>query len=400
MSYGLDLTLFDRESHNPSFFSLTRGMAGARSEPVDFCVPCNPYFPTKTMFAQYASSLERILKHYPSDNEVLGRRLAETLGLSSENIVLANGSTELITWIDALLVRSSLATPVPTFGRWTDQSAESGKQVHHYQLRPETGFRLDPEDFARFVKAHGAKAAVICNPNNPDGGYLSQAAMLGLIDQLADLDVVIVDESFIDFVDAEANPSVGTEILGRENTIVLKSLGKNFGLHGVRFGYALAHSRLAARLRRALPPWNLNAMAESIIFSLQEHMGDYHESLKRIARDRRYMRDQLKRLPGAIVYPSQANFFLIKLPEGLDSVACRNSLLTEHGVFIRECGNKIGMGSGYLRLAVRQPEEVDRLIAGLIEFSASAPAQPAQTARESWGRHSFQTLAMASSPAH
>jgi histidinol-phosphate/aromatic aminotransferase/cobyric acid decarboxylase-like protein len=157
---------------------------------------------------------------------------------------------------------------------------------------------------------------------------------------------------------------------------VLKSLGKNFGLHGVRFGYTLSHPSLAARLRRAVPRWNINALAESIIFSLKDNLGAYRESLVRIARDRRSMRGRLERLDGLTVYSSQANFLLVRLPDGAGGTDCRDHLLTEHGVFVRECGNKIGIDSRYLRLVVRPPGEVDRLVAGLIDFLTSRRAAP------------------------
>jgi histidinol-phosphate/aromatic aminotransferase/cobyric acid decarboxylase-like protein len=373
VKYEVDLTLFRAGAHSPSFFSLVRSITGPQRDLLDFCVPCNPYFPTPALFARYAAALEGLLKYYPSDNETIGRRLADTLGLDAATIVLGNGSTELITWIDALLLRSSLATPVPTFGRWTDQPAETGKRVSHYRLRAEDGFRLDADDFARFVHQQGAKAVVVCNPNNPDGGYLRRAEVLRLLDRLAGLELVVIDESFIDFVEAEESPSVGPWVVGRDNVIVLKSLGKNFGLHGVRFGYTLSHPRLAARLRRAVPRWNLNALAEAVIFSLRDHLDDYRDSLRRLWQDRRAMGERLRRLEGVTVYPSQANFFLVRLPDGVSGTACRDHLLTEHGVFVRECGNKIGSDSRFLRLVVRRREEVDRLIAGLADFLGQRP---------------------------
>lgn len=371
MKYKMDLGLFRRRSHNPSLFSLLRSAREPAPTPLDFCVPCNPYFPTPPMFAEYAAALEMILRHYPSDSDVIARRFAETFSLRPENIVLANGSTELITWIDQLFIRSSMATPVPTFGRWTDQPLESGKAVHLYQLRPENGFMLEPRAFVDFVRRRRARVAVLCNPNNPDGGYLRKSQVLEIVHRLADLDLIVVDESFIDFVEAEINPSLGTEVLERENVLVLKSLGKNFGLHGVRFGYALANPRLAARLRQALPRWNVNALAEAIIFSLKDHLADYRHSLALIARDRHSMRGQLQRIGGLTVYPSQANFFLVKLPDKSSGADCRNHLLSEHGVFIRECGNKKGIDSQYLRLVVRPAAEVECLSAGLSDYLAT-----------------------------
>ena len=99
---------------------------------------------------------------------------------------------------------------------------------------------------------------MLCNPNNPDGGYLPKEQVVRFLDQTRDLDLVIVDELFIDFVDTEADGSVADEAATRSNVIVLKSLGKNFGLHGIRFGYLVANPALAATVARALPNRNLN----------------------------------------------------------------------------------------------------------------------------------------------
>jgi histidinol-phosphate/aromatic aminotransferase/cobyric acid decarboxylase-like protein len=71
------------------------------------------------VFAELSRSLPELLKYYPSDSAVTTKRLATVLGLNPQTVAIANGSTELITWIDHLLVRDSLAVPIPTFGRWT-----------------------------------------------------------------------------------------------------------------------------------------------------------------------------------------------------------------------------------------------------------------------------------------
>ncbi len=366
--YPVDLSLFDRVAHNPSYFSLMRSMQESAKDVLDFCVPCNPYFPTDAMFAEYAASLPRMLKHYPSDNETIATRLCETLGLDPAFMVLANGSTELITWLDQLFVRDSLATPVPTFGRWTDQSAENGKRVDAFQLLASDRFGLCLESFERFIRQQRSRAAVICNPNNPDGGYVRRADLLSWIDRMSDLDLIVVDESFTDFVDLEENASIADDIVGRDNVVVLKSLGKNFGLHGVRFGYAVSNRTLAARLRKALPKWNINSLAEAIIFSLRDNMDAYRDSLYKIKMDRHYMMTQLRNLPCVEVLPSQGNFLMMHLLSGVDGASCRDELLAHHGLFIRECGNKAGIDSSYIRAAVRGSGDVDRLVESLARF--------------------------------
>ena len=95
------------------------------------------------------------------------------------------------------------------------------------------------------------------------------------LDQSRDLDLVVIDESFIDFVDAERDARSADEAAIRPNVIVLKSLGKNFGLHGVRFGYIVANPALAAKIGGALPKWNLNALAETVVYMIKDHGAEY-----------------------------------------------------------------------------------------------------------------------------
>ncbi|WP_442816435.1 pyridoxal phosphate-dependent aminotransferase [Streptomyces sp. NBC_01304] len=351
-------------AHSPSYATLDRTHhSGAPL--VDFCIPCNPYFPTPEMFDELGARLRDILTYYPSSADTVTAELCSVLGLHPGTVAMGNGSTELITWIDHLLVRESLAVPVPTFGRWTDQPMETGKRVDMFLLPEQAGFALDPADFVTFVRSRGSRTAVICNPNNPDGGLLPRRSVLALLDALQDLELVVVDESFLDFADAEPQPSVAAEAVLRPNVIVLRSLGKNFGLHGVRFGYLVANPALAGKVRAALPKWNLNSFAETVVFMLGRHRPAYELSLRQVCRDRQEMLWHLARLPGLTVHPSQGNFLYVRLPEGVDGAALRDRLLTEHGVLVRECGNKIGSSSRYLRLVVRPQHEVQRLLAGL-----------------------------------
>lgn len=363
----MELSLLRAQAHSPSYFSLMRASSGERA-PVDFCIPCNPYFPTPEIFEHLGRNLETILKFYPSDAGTITAELCATLGLHPKTVAMGNGSTELITWIDHLLVRESLAVPIPTFGRWTDQPLETGKRVDMYPLLESRNFTLDVQDYVSFIRMRGSRVAVICNPNNPDGGYLPKHEVLQLLDELIDLDLVIVDESFGDFVDCEPDAGLAAEAAVRPNVIVLRSLGKNFGLHGIRFGYMVANPALAGRVRDALPKWNLNSFAEVIVFMMRQFMGEYHNSLRLVGADRRAMFQQLSTMPGLSVFASQGNFLLIKLPPGYDGVGLRDHLLSEHGVYVRECGNKLGTTSQFIRLVVRPQDDVRRLLIGMTQF--------------------------------
>ena len=188
------------------------------------------------------------------------------------------------------------------------------------------------------------------------------------MDSLADLDLVVIDESFLDFVEAEPHASAAQEAMIRSNVIVLKSLGKNFGLHGIRFGYMVANPALVSRVAKCLPKWNINSLAEAVVFMLKEHEDAYRESLQLLARDRFHMTAELRRIPGLTVYPSQANFIMVKLPPGVDGAKLRDYLISRHGVFVRECGNKLGITNQFVRLVVRPRADVERLLEGLAAY--------------------------------
>ncbi|MGW3173144.1 pyridoxal phosphate-dependent aminotransferase [Streptomyces sp. NPDC001153] len=351
-------------AHSPSMAALTRE-GGDGTGPVDFCVPCNPYFPTPAMYDELAARLREIITYYPSGADTITAELCSLLQLPPQCVAMGNGSTELITWIDHLMVRESLAVPVPTFGRWTDQPMETGKRVDMFPLQEASGFALDLAQYANFIRTRGTRVAVICNPNNPDGGYLRKQQVVQFMDAMTDLDLVIVDESFLEFADAEAEPSVVQEAMLRPNVIVLRSLGKNFGLHGVRFGYLVANPALAGKVRAMLPKWNLNSFAEHVVFMLKEHGTEYAQSLQQVRRDRLEMTSHLSALPGLTVYPSQGNFLFVRLPVGAEGTVVRDRMLTEHRILVRECGNKIGSSSRFLRLVVRPQVDVRRLVSGL-----------------------------------
>ncbi|MGN3957111.1 pyridoxal phosphate-dependent aminotransferase [Streptomyces sp. WAC8370] len=353
-------------AHSPSMAALTRESGeAAGAGPVDFCIPCNPYFPTPAMFEELAGRLREIITYYPSSADTITAELCGLLRLPPQCVAMGNGSTELITWIDHLLVRESLAVPVPTFGRWTDQPMETGKRVDMFPLQEAGGFALDLDRYAEFVRARGTRAVVVCNPNNPDGGYQHKQALVQFMDAMADRDLVVIDESFLEFADAEAEPSVVQEAMLRPNVVVLRSLGKNFGLHGVRFGYLVANPALAGRVRTMLPKWNLNSFAEHVVFMLRDHGPEYARSLHQVRRDRLEMTAWLSALPGLTVYPSQGNFLFVRLPVGAEGTAVRDRMLTEHRILVRECGNKIGSSSRFLRLVVRPQGDVRRLVSGL-----------------------------------
>ena len=377
MKYPVNLDLFAGTKHSPSIFELTASMNGDGAGKLrDYCIPVNPYFPTPELFESLRGRLETILKFYPSSNQDIARMLSEFVGLDPQTLVIGNGSTEIISFINRLLVTQSIAIPVPTFSRWTEDPTLSGKQVHTFLRYPQNDFRLTPGEFVGNVLKSGARAAVLCNPNNPTGALMPRGDVLRVLEALRSLDVVVIDESFIDFADEQVVPSVDRDVKRYTNAVVLKSLGKNLGLHGVRMGYAVTNPELAQRLGRALPFWNMNSLGQALIEQLPRHRAEYEAGRRQVVRDRIYLEDRLRSIPALKVYPAQANFVYLQMPQGIDGVALRNRLLCEHGCLIRECGNKLGSDSRHYRIAARPREEIDYLVECLAECFNTLGRQP------------------------
>ncbi|HEX5705849.1 MAG TPA: histidinol-phosphate transaminase [Pyrinomonadaceae bacterium] len=362
MSKDKAAKLFDVRSHNPSYFAVKES-AAFRGELIDFCIPVNQHFPPHALVEMIRRDLCEILRYYPDYADVHERHIGEMTGLAPETIVACNGSTEIIT----LLCREAagpVLTSVPTFSRWTDLPLELGVPLHTIQRERERGFRLEVEEIVARVRETSARTLVISNPNNPTGAWLALDEVKALARSLEDLDAVIIDESFIDFADVGTAARHAAEM---ENLVVVKSMGKSLGWHGVRLGYAAANSRRAARLRARLPFWNVNGLAAYVLKTVTSFKEEYCASFARVAADRVYMEEQLSTVTGLTIYPSKANFLFVELPEGVAGKALRDELLRRYGLLVRECGNKLGSSEQYLRLAVQGRDAVDTLVAALRE---------------------------------
>ena len=369
--------LFDVRSHNPSFFAVRDRLADAAptdgpAELLDFCIPVNLHFPPPAMLEEVRDGLGEILRYYPDYAEAHQRHVGQITGLDPETVVPCNGSTEAITLL-CQQAAGPIATPVPTFSRWTDLPTELGVPLHTVQRERSRDFRLSVDDLVGAVRQSGSRTLVVCNPTNPTGAWLSLTEVEALAAELADLDAVVIDESFIDFSDIG---SAGPLVTAYPNLVVVKSLGKSMGWHGVRLGYAVAHPERAAALRARLPFWNVNGLAAHVLRAATGYLPEYRASFARVAEDRTYMEAALAVVPGLTVFPSKANFLFVELPEGVSGRVLRDRLVVEHRVMVRECSNKIGASERHLRLAVQERAAIDRLVAALREELVAQTSWP------------------------
>ena len=363
--------LFNVRSHNPSFFAVKASVA-YKGELLDFCIPVNLHFPPPALVEMIHEHLCEILRYYPDYAEVHQQHIAEMAGLVPETIVPCNGSTEIITML-CRESRGPIVTSVPTFSRWTDLPEELQVPLYTIMRRRENEFRLEVDEIVSRVREVGARTLVISNPNNPTGAWLTLAEIKTLAGALEDLDAFIVDESFIDFSDLETAAAFAAQT---PNLIVVKSMGKSLGWHGVRLGYAATTPQRAEGLRAQLPFWNINGLAAFVLKNMTRFKQEYYSSFAEVAADRMYMTEQLTLVPSVNIYPSKANFLFVELPDSISGRQLRDRLLENYGLMVRECSNKIGSSEQYLRLAVQGKAAVDSLVAALhVELEPFASSQ-------------------------
>jgi threonine-phosphate decarboxylase len=355
-------SLFSLSSHNPSFHAV-KSSNTYRGELIDFCVPVNLHFPPPALRRLIVDNLDDILRYYPDYLDVHQQHIAELAGLDPATVVPANGSTEVITML-CQERRGPILTSVPTFGRWTDLPRELGVPFYTIERRREHGFQLEPDEVLRRAVETRAGTLVISNPNNPTGAVFTLDQIVHMAKRLEDLHTFIIDESFIDFSNVQSAAHLAAR---SKNVVIVKSMGKGLGWHGVRLGYAVAEPGRAHEMRSRLPYWNINGLAAFVLKNLNCYREDYELSLAKVAIDRAYMTEALARVAELTVYPSAANFVFVELPHQISGRALRDRLLARHGIMVRENSNKLGSSEQYLRLAVQHRPAVDLLVSALRE---------------------------------
>lgn len=354
--------LFYETSHSPSLTDLV-GYEKAK-EIIDFCFIANPYYPTASMLEDLQQNLPNLIKSYPSNSSLVSQKnLAAVLHVNPENLIIGNGATELIVLINTLLI-DRIAVPIPTFGEYIEKLKDR-RDAELYALDPEQRYELRLPDYLTWVRQRNLKALLVINPGNPTGQTFALEEMAEFLRQATDLELVIVDESFIDFA-GDPVPSLLPIADRFSNLLIVRSVSKHCGVPGLRIGYCYSGNLyLLNRLRRLIPTWNLNTVAQYFLSLLPSTDAEYHESRKLLMDDVRWLYGALQATPGIDAYPTGANFVLCKIKNGLTAAELQARLLTDHKMYVRDCSNKIGMDRYHIRVASQGREKDTRLVDAL-----------------------------------
>jgi histidinol-phosphate/aromatic aminotransferase/cobyric acid decarboxylase-like protein len=278
---------------------------------------------------------------------------------------VGNGAAELIDALSRLLP-GAIAIASPAFNEYP---ARFGSDRTRLIPTAGKGFAYNPEDLEKAM--HEADNLVLVNPDNPSGHFLDEVQTKSLIDRLLEAGKrIIVDESFVDFADPGLRFTLLDEafLSARPGLIVIKSISKSYGVPGIRLGVLASGDRsLVAAVRKLLPVWNINSLAEFFLQIADKYKSDYRSACDRLAVERQRFSAALEATGSLAVYPSQANYLLCRLIEGSKSREFATGLLEQHRIFIKDLSGKAGFPEDdqFIRLAVRRPEENDRLVSAI-----------------------------------
>lgn len=315
----------------------------------------NPYGPTAATRAALATlatpaGARDIMAIYPDpDNTALRTAIAQHLSQSIERIICGNGSDELID----LLLRATV-TPgdavidvTPSFGMYAYATLLcQGKII---DVPRDGNFDIDVAAIRAAITTHHAKIVFLAAPNNPTGNSLRRDELLALLDLPL---IVVADEAYAEF----SGITYLDLIDNHANLVVLRTFSKWAGLAGLRIGYGVMHEALATQLRKVKQPYTVNVAAEIVATAAIYDFASMAPIINQITQDRDALARALTAM-GCEVYPSTANFLLVKTPVAANLV---RDALRKNGILIRYFAKP--RLDDAIRISVGTPSQHERLL--------------------------------------
>jgi adenosylcobyric acid synthase len=340
------------------------------SELIDASASINPLGPPAWLRQEVSRWLSAVC-HYPDpDCRELVAAIAAANACSVDQVVVGNGSSELLAWLPHTAKQDRWVVPVPSYGEYRRAPALAGKRLIEVSLAPAPDFGV-PWD--RLTAALSEPSVVVLgHPNNPTGKLLDREEFHAVRARHPDC-LFLVDEAFGDFVDdflSVWDPAAG-------NLIVLRSLTKVFAIPGLRLGFAMATPALVEAWQRQIPPWSVNLLAQRVGSRALSDESYVRSSRQVTARWKASLAHQLRSLPMLEVHESSANWLLIRLLLGVPDASQVVERCLKLGVALRSCVDFPELGGDWLRISVRDDASNARIVEVLARVLGHAPCPPA-----------------------
>ena len=309
------------------------------------------------------ANFDTLLTEYPSGIRVNSLLAAKNFSVHQENILVGNGAAELIKSLMGYL-DGKVGFIRPTF----DEYPNRYDRENSVDFTPDNrDYSYTADDLMEYFGEKDIQNLIIINPDNPSGNYIQKADLERLISWSKEKGIrLVIDESFADFSDEQDNTLIKQDILSADHHLyVMKSISKSYGVPGLRLGvFASGDTETIANMKKDVAIWNINSFGEFYMQIEEKYKEDYTDALVKIRTERVRFQNELAKIKGVRVIPSQANFVMVELEGEISPKELLEKLLIKYNLLIKELTTKMN-GRNYLRLAVRNTSDNDVLIAAM-----------------------------------
>lgn len=292
---------------------------------------------------------------YPdSDATALKEAISRYCGVSPQEVMVGAGSDELIRVVISAFVGKGdvVLYPNPSFTMYEVFTRIAGGIPIGVPLGE--SFNYDMSRFYRAMEQHKPKLIFICSPNNPTGNVIHKDELMKLVTTFNG--VVVVDEAYGEF----CGHSIASQMTNYPNALVLKTFSKAFGLAGLRVGYLIGNRELIEGIYAVKPPYNVSSFSQRAAQLVLENMSIFSSRIASIVSEREWMYHKLRGFKGIEVYPSKANFLLIKVPNAQNV----HKELIREGILVRNFPNHPRL-KDHLRITVSTRQDNEYFIKAL-----------------------------------
>ena len=330
---------------------------------LDFCYLVNPYFPPQKLLDEIKANADVLITEYPSGMRVNSLLAAKNFNIHQENIVVGNGAAELIKSLMSYL-KGKTGFIRPTFDEYPHRYDENDSV---YFIPSKKDYLYTADDVMDFFDDKDIQNLIIVNPDNPTGNYICKNDLLKLIEWAKKKAInLLIDESFVDFAEEKDSTILYNKNLDENPQLfVMKSISKSYGVPGVRLGILASGNKDAISfIKKDVAIWNINSLGEFYMQISEKYKKDYEASLVKIKAERARFQNELSLIKGIRVIPSQANYVMVELNSDISPKELLKNLLVKYDILIKELTTKTN-GNNYLRLAVRNTQDNDKLLEAL-----------------------------------
>ena len=349
-------------SHGGDIWGFSRKYNIPLEEVLEFSGPINFLGPSPKA-VEAVKQNAKLIRFYPDPNPVeLKAEIAKNVGhgVDEENVILGNGSIELIYMITEILPRGFKALiPVPSFTEYEKAALRVDGEAVFVQL-PEN-FALESDKIKKAV-TDDTKIMCICNPHSPSGTLYGRETVLDLVNFCNKKDIIVsVDENYIEFAEEGQDTTVAGMVKEYENLFVIRSVTKFYGMPGIRFGYGIAAGNLIDKLETVRQPWSINGLAGVATLAAFNDTEFIQNTKQTIAKEKAEFAKNLSKIEGLRVYPSVTNFLLVKILNRKLTSTMLKELLAKERILIRDCCTFVGLDDSYFRVTVRSAKDNQKL---------------------------------------